>query len=169
MGRTAVAAGEALVVEWTFEAPRDLVWAAWTEPERFVRWWGPRGFTTPYVSIDLRRGGEILYCMRSERNGDIWAGGVFQEVDPPERLVFTDYFADENGNPVSPESYGMSSAFPSESLITVIFDDDGGKTKLTLTHTIPATAPEQAGAREGWSESFERLASELASATDGGA
>src|SRR5262245_49094037 len=121
-----------LTITRVFDAPRELVFKAWTEPERFARWWGPKGWTTPHVTIDARPGGRIHFCMRSPEGIEIWNGGVFREVDPPSRLVTTDYFADEAGNPVPPTRYGMSPDFPAEALVTVTFEDIGGKTRLTF-------------------------------------
>jgi uncharacterized protein YndB with AHSA1/START domain len=155
-----------LVLSRVFDAPRELVWRAWTDPEHFTRWWGPTGFTTPHLSIDLRVGGVIHFCMRSPEGQDIWAGGVYQEIDPPARLVVTDYFADAAGNPVSPTVYGASEAFPAEALVTVTLEEvEGGKTRLTMRQTVPATAPERQGATMGWGESFDRLEAYLATAT----
>ena len=151
-----------IVITRVFDAPRELVWKAWTEPERIMRWFGPKGFTTPVCKVDLRPGGVMHFCMRSPDGKDYWNGGVFREVVPPSRLVYTDYFADENGNPVSPAQYGMSPDFPAENLITVTFEEFDGKTKLTLHHTIPASVAEQAGAQQGWNETLDKFAEYLA-------
>lgn len=153
-------AGE-LVLMRVFDAPRELVFKAWTEPEHFARWWGPKGWTVPVCQIDLRPGGRILFCMRSPEGQDVWNGGVYREVSPPERLVSTDYFADEHGNPVSPTQYGLSPDFPAEALVTVTFEEQAGKTKLTLRQTVPPAVAAQAGAQQGWNESFDKLAAYL--------
>ena len=152
-----------LVIERVFDAPRELVWKAWTEPEHFMRWWGPKGFTTPFCEIDLRVGGKYLNCMRSPEGKDYWSTGVYREIVPLERIVCTDSFADEHGNVVPATHYGMSD-MPLEMLITVTFEEHGGKTKLTLHHVgIPAGADRE-GANQGWSESFDKLAEYLAKA-----
>jgi uncharacterized protein YndB with AHSA1/START domain len=153
-----------LVITRVFDAPRELVFKVWTEPEHFVRWWGPKGFTTPHCAIDLRPGGRIHYCMRSPEGHLIWNGGVFREVVPPERLVSTDYFADEHGNPVSPTRYGLDADFPAEMLVTVTFEDQAGKTRVTLRQTVPPTVAARHGAQQGWNESLDRLAEYLAAA-----
>ncbi len=80
-----------LTITRVFDAPRELVWKAWTEPERVKRWWGPKSFTTPVSKIDLRVGGKYLYCMRSPEGKDFWGTGIFREIVAPERLVMTDY------------------------------------------------------------------------------
>jgi uncharacterized protein YndB with AHSA1/START domain len=97
-----------LVITRVFDAPRELVWKAWTQPQRFVRWWGPKGFTVPFCKIDLHPGGVMHFCMRSPEGRDFWNKGVFREVVEPERIVSTDSFSDEEGNLVQPAHYGMA-------------------------------------------------------------
>ncbi len=156
-------AGESeIVITRVFDAPRDLVFKAWTEPERLMRWWGPKGFTTPFCRVDLRPGGVFHYCMRSPEGRDFWGRGVYVEVVQPERIVYIDSFADEEGNPVEPTRYGMSPAHPRETLVTVTFTEHEGKTMVTLQHAIPASVPERSGAQQGWTEMLDRLAKELA-------
>lgn len=154
---------EAIVVTRTFDAPRDLVFRAWTRPDQLKKWWGPHGFTTPAVTVDLRPGGLFRYCMRSPEGREFWGSGRFREVVPPERLVYVDAFTDEHGNVVEPTHYGFSASHPRESLVTVTFTDRGGRTTVTLRHEMPAATPERSGAGEGWSEMLERLAGLLAS------
>jgi uncharacterized protein YndB with AHSA1/START domain len=150
-----------LIITRLFDAPRELVWKAWTQPERVMQWWGPKGFTTPVSRIDLRVGGEYLSCMRSPDGKDFWGKGFFREIVAPSQLVMTDSFADEKGNIVPASYYGMSKDFPREMLITVILEDIEGKTRLTLRHTGMPPGPDSEGARQGWSESFDKLANYL--------
>ena len=149
-----------LVITRIFDAPRELVWKAWTEPERFMRWWGPKDFTSPACKIDLRLGGKYLSCMRGPDGQDYWSTGVYREIVEPERIVYTDSFADEHGNVVPASHYGLSAGFL-ELQVTVTFEDYGGKTKMTLKHVgIPAgEMSDMTGA--GWNESFEKLAERL--------
>ena len=150
-----------LVITRIFDAPRELVWKAWTEPERFMRWWGPKDFTSPACKIDLRLGGKYLSCMRGPDGQDYWNTGVYREIVEPERIVYTDSFADEHGNVVPASHYGLSAGFPLELQVTVTFEDYGGKTKMTLKHVgIPAgEMSDMTGA--GWNESFDKLAESL--------
>ena len=152
---------EALVIERIFEAPVELVWKAWTEPEHMKRWFGPHGYTCPVVEIDLRVGGKNLNCMRSSEGQDIWSTGTYKEIVPMKRLVITDSFADENGNPVPATHYGMPE-MPMEMLISVDFEDLGGRTKMTLRHEGLPAGDMREGAGQGWSESFDKLADSLA-------
>lgn len=151
-----------LVITRVFDAPRDLVFEAWTEPERLMRWWGPSGFTTPSVTVDLRVGGILHYCMRSPEGQDYWGIGVYREIVLPERIVYTDSFADAQGDPVPPSHYGMSAIHPAESLVTVTFTEWQGKTALTLRQTVPDSVEEREGMERGWTEMLVRLADDLA-------
>src|SRR3989475_10871342 len=82
LGAPPKAGDRELVIVRGFDAPRALVWKAWTEPQRLKRWWGPRTFTAPLAKIDLRVGGAFLYCMRQADDRDIWGTGVYREVVP---------------------------------------------------------------------------------------
>jgi uncharacterized protein YndB with AHSA1/START domain len=155
----------ALVIERVFEAPVELVWKAWTEPEQVKKWWGPRGFTCPTAEIDFRVGGKSLNAMQSPDFNDgkpIWSTGVYKEIVPFKRIVTTDSFADEHGNVVSSTEYGMED-LPAEMMITVTFEDLGGRTKLTLRHE-GLTREHKEGANGGWNESLDKLAELLAAA-----
>jgi uncharacterized protein YndB with AHSA1/START domain len=150
-----------LIITRIFDAPRELVWKAWTEPEQLMRWWGPKSFTSPVCKIDLRVGGVYLYCMRSPEGQDYWNTGVYKEIIPMERLVYTDSFADEKGNVVPATHYGMSADFPFELLVTVAFEELDGKTKMTLRHVgIPAGEMSDLTAAS-WNESFDKLSESL--------
>ena len=154
---------EALVIERIFDAPVELVWKAWTEPEHMKRWFGPHGYTCPVVEIDLRVGGKNLNCMRSSEGQDIWSTGTYKEIVPMKRLVITDSFADENGNPVPATHYGMPE-MPMEMLISVDFEDLGGRTKMTLRHEGLPAGDMREGAGQGWSQSFDKLEESLRAA-----
>jgi uncharacterized protein YndB with AHSA1/START domain len=151
-----------LLINRVFNAPRETVFAMWTQPEHFAKWWGPHGYTTPTVKIDLRKGGTSLVCMRSPEGKDGWFGGVYEEVAPPERLVLRTYFCDEKGNRISNTDAGFPPDFPSELLMTVTFADTGdGQTKMTLVQTMPKHMLD-GGAFVGWNQSFEKLDAVLA-------
>jgi uncharacterized protein YndB with AHSA1/START domain len=149
-----------LVITRIFNAPRELVWQAWTDPQQLVKWWGPKNFTAPVAKIDLRVGGKYLNCMRSPEGQDIWSTGTYREIVPPERLVYTDSFADADGNVVPGSHYGLGEDFPLEMQVTVTFEDLEGKTKMTLKHVgLPDSMSDMAGT--GWNESFDKLAESL--------
>jgi len=137
-------------------APRELVFKAWTDAELLAGWWGPRGFTNPVCEVDLRPGGAIRICMHAPQLGfpEHWMDGTFNEIVVPERLVFTSYaFKDENGNA------------PFEVVNTITFEQQGDKTKLTVhavvTRATPEMAPAIAGMDMGWNQSLDKLTEQL--------
>ncbi len=160
-----------LVITRVFDAPRELVWKAWTDPEQIKRWWGPAGFSAPEIKVDLREGGKYHYCMRGpiEPGGseqDLWSGGEFKKIVPQEKIVITDYFSDKDGNKLSPADFGLSKDFPAESTITITFKDEGEKTKLAITYPIPESAAArkailESGMEKGWNQSLDKLAESL--------
>lgn len=153
--------GRELVVERVFDAPRELVFRTWTEPEHVRRWWGPGSFTVPYCEIDPRPGGVFLRCMRSPEGRDLWVTGVFREVVEPERLVFTDSFADARGNVVPAERYGLGPGWPPERLVAVTFEEEGEATRVTLRHTGIPLGADLDLTRRGWSDGLQSLAEYL--------
>lgn len=143
-----------LVITRLFDAPRELVFKAWTEPERVAQWWGPRGFTSDVRQLDVRPGGEIIIQMSAPDGGVYPLKGVYQEIVAPERIVFiTKTLEDESGNPQL------------EVINIVTFTDLGGKTRLTLQARVVKSTPEAAGLlegmEEGWVQAFDRLAESL--------
>jgi len=162
LGAAARSAEPELVITRIFDAPRELVFKAWSEPEHLVRWWGPKGFTTPHCTVDFRVGGAWHLCMRSPEGKDYWCKGVYREIVAPELIVTTDCFADEAGNLVSPTHYGMSPEVPAEMLLTVRLADETGKTRLTVQQSLPLSLARSIGAVDGWNQSFDRLAAALA-------
>src|SRR5438093_3612694 len=86
-----------LVITRVFDAPPHLVFKAWTEPERLVRWWGPQGFTTPSCTMDVRPGGAFSFCMRSPEGIDHWLQVVYREIVDPARPVCTWAWEDAEG------------------------------------------------------------------------
>ena len=148
---------EELVITQVLDASREAVWEAWTDPRRFMLWWGPKGFISPACEIDLRVGGKFLACMRSPEGQDYWSTGVYREIVPNVKIVYTDNFSDAKGNVVPASHYGLRGDWSSEMLVTVTFEEAGSKTIMTLRHVgIP---PEMIGDCEaGWSGSFDKLA-----------
>lgn len=144
-----------------FDAPRELVWRAWTDPQHLMRWWGPAHFTAPACTIDLRVGGKYHFCMQAPDGQRFWSTGVYQELAAPVRMVFTDSFADEVGNVVPGSYYGMGDDIPLEMRVTVTFEDVGGKTKMTVRHEGLPVGEMSEMTVQGWNESFDKLAESL--------
>jgi len=128
-----------------FAAPRALVFAAWTQPEHLRHWSAPHGFTIPVSKGDLRAGGKWRACMVTPQGEKLWLHGVYREVVPNEKLVFTHTWEEGEGAPGH------------ETLLTVRFSDLGRKTKVVLTQTGFDSAASRDGHRGGWSECLERL------------
>ena len=100
---------DAVVIERSFDAPVDLIWQMWTDPEHFAAWYGPDGATIPVAKMDVRVGGTRLVCMEMQTpNGpmQMWFTGEYREVVENERLVYTESMSDEHGNVLSPSRHG---------------------------------------------------------------
>lgn len=155
---------EDIVITRTYDAPRSLVFRAWTDPQWVMKWWGPEHFTSPSAVIDLRVGGKYVFCMRAPDGTDLYSCGIFQEIDPPSRLVMTDSFSDAGGNVVSPTAYGMSPDIPDEFLVTVTFEENDGKTTMSVRHSgMPASEMREMTSL-GWSTQLDKLGAALKAA-----
>lgn len=154
-----------LRIERVFDAPRELVWKTWTSPELIMQWWGPEYFTSPICKVDLRVGGEYLYCMRGPDGADYWSAGTYKEIMPMEKLVYDIAFANESGEHINPAEYGFDPSFPKENLVTVTFDEVGDKTKVTLLFVVESEAilemMRKMQMREGWETSLNKFARAL--------
>ena len=136
------------------DAPREMVFRAWTDPAHLARWWGPRGFTSPLCELDVRPGGSIRIDMLGPDGRYFLMGGEYREIVPPERLVFSiTGVKNESGEP---ELVNLN---------TVTFEREGGRTLLTfLTQVLkagPGTEEFMAGMEEGWSQTLDRLVEEV--------
>ncbi len=150
---------DAIVIERTFDAPKDIIWQMWTDPEHFKKWYGPKGFTVPVADMDMRVGGKRLICMASpDGSMKMWTTGEYTEIVSNERLVYTESPADENGNVVSPSAMGMPEGYPATTEVTVLLEDLGGRTKMVMTH---AGVPADSGAGGGWEQAFDKLADQI--------
>ena len=157
---------ERMVITRTFQAPRALVWKAWTEPHYVRQWWGPKGFTTPVCKMDFRVGGKFLYCMRSPDGQDLWTGGEYHEIVPLEKIVLSMYFADADGNKVEPAQYGMEHEAIDGARDMVLFEDAGeGRTRLTFIGNESMQSAVESGQVEGWNEILDKAAAVLAELT----
>ncbi|OGK18901.1 hypothetical protein A2866_02525 [Candidatus Roizmanbacteria bacterium RIFCSPHIGHO2_01_FULL_39_8] len=150
-----------LTIVRVFDAPVEVVWKYWSEPEYVKKWWGPKGFTCPAAHIDFRVGGKSHVAMHgpkgTEFDKDLWSIGVYKEIIPLKKIVTTDSFADERGNVVPATYYGMGKDFPIEMTIIVEFEDMGEKTKITLRHLGMPAGKDQEGANAGWNQQFDKL------------
>ena len=120
------------VVTRVFAAPRELVYAAWTEPDRLSVWWGPVGFVLTVLKMELRPGGEFLYGMRSAEGYEMFGKFTYLELNAPGRTVSLLSFSDRDGVPVR---HPMAPHWPLETLNTMTLSEENGMTTLTLSST----------------------------------
>jgi len=141
-----------------FNAPRDLVWQAWTEPEHIAQWFGPEGFSTRVNKYELKNGGRFDYVMIGPDGKEYPGTSVFKEVSPKDRIVATDEFGEDfkAGNP----------DLPSGMIVTETFEDLGSKTRLTISIEHPTAEDkrkhEDMGVVAGWGSTLDKLEKHLA-------
>lgn len=140
--------GQVLEIVRVLDAPRVLVFKAWSSAEHLARWWGPKDFSAPSLSMDFRPGGTYRHAIRSADGTDYWMRGVYREIVEPERIVFTFAWGDDAPEP--------------ETLVTVTFEEHNGKTRLTFRQEPFATIEERDSHASGWGECIDRLEAYLA-------
>jgi len=150
-------------------APRTLVFKAWTDPKQMSEWWGPHTFTVPVCEMDVRPGGTYRIVMRSPEGVEYPLKGVYREIVEPERLVYTQDLAEvpaEWKDLLNEKLQKAGRKFVLEFLMTVKFEEQDGKTKLTIRTRFDSVAVRDAMLKmqmaEGWAESLERLEQHLA-------
>jgi uncharacterized protein YndB with AHSA1/START domain len=153
---------EAVVIERSFDAPVDLIWKMWTDPEYFRAWYGPTGATIPVAKMDVREGGTRLVCMEVETpDGPIrmWFAGEYRQVIRNQRLVYTEFISIEDGTRASHSGIGLSDGHPATTEIRVELEDLGGRTKMLMTHIgISEDSPGAAG----WAMALDKFATRVA-------
>ena len=138
-----------LVITRTFDAPRALVFKAWTKPEHMVRWLGPKNFSAPHCTMDFRPGGAYRACICSPEGKEYWMRGIYREIVAPERIAFTFSWEEEGER-------------GRENLVTVTFAEQGDKTRTTFRQAFFESIEQRDSHHEGWSECLDRLAQFLA-------
>lgn len=139
-----------LVITRFFDAPSKLMFAAWTDPAHVRHWMGPRGFTAHQVKYDFRPGGSWRLCLRPDDGSmDLWQSGVYRKILAPKLLEFTFGWDSENGQPRH------------ETLVTLTFEEQAGKTKMTFRQAAFESIEERDGHNGGWSSAFDRLSEYL--------
>ena len=160
-------ADAAFVIARAFDAPRDLVFRVWTQPEHLKQWFSPKGFTVLAAKMDLRPGGVYHYGMRAPDGKEMWGKWIFREIVAPERLVFINCFSDEKGGTTRPPFF---EDWPLEMLSTITFAELGGRTTVTISwaphnateaerKTFDAGRPSM---QQGWTGTLDQLAAHLA-------
>jgi uncharacterized protein YndB with AHSA1/START domain len=154
---------ERMVVTRVFDAPREVVWKAWTDPRYVMQWWGPKGFTAPACKIDFRVGGKFLCCMKAPDGQELWTGGEYHEIVPHEKIVMSMYFADAAGNKVDAAQYGIEHEAIDDAYDVVTFEDLGnGRTKLTFVGNETMENAKSSGQVEGWNQILDKFTAVVA-------
>jgi uncharacterized protein YndB with AHSA1/START domain len=152
---------DAVVLERRFDAPAELIWQLWTDPDHFARWYGPEGATIPVASMDVRVGGTRHVSMEMTTPSGpmrMWFVGEYREVVPHERLVYTESMSDEHGSVLTPEAAGMPPGHPAVTEVRVDLDERDGVTTMIVTHAgVSADSPGAAG----WAMALDKLAKHL--------
>jgi uncharacterized protein YndB with AHSA1/START domain len=143
-------AARELVITRVYEAPRELVFKAWSAPEHQARWMGPKGFTAPVNDMDFRVGGAYRNCIRSPEGKEFWWRGVYREIVEPERLVFTFGWEGEDGGEPMPDT-----------LVTLTFSETDGRTTMTFRQGPFPSQEERDSHAGGWNEAFDKLGAYL--------
>lgn len=155
-----------VVIERTFDAPIELIWAMWTEADHFVNWYGPVGARIPNAEMDVRVGGRRHIAMEMETPGGpmrMFFVGEYREVDPKTRLVYTESVADEDGNAMTAEQMGLPAGKPTETSVVVELEDLGARTRMVMTHVgVPGDSP----GGQGWAMAIDKLAARIAELVD---
>jgi uncharacterized protein YndB with AHSA1/START domain len=159
MTKNAVNEIERMVVTRIFDAPRELVWKAWTDPKYVMQWWGPKGFTSPVCKMDFRVGGKYLICTKTPDGQEFWHGGEYHEIVPLEKIVSSMYFSDAKGNKVEPAQLGIEHEAIEGANDVILFEDLGnGQTKLTFIGNEPMESAKNSGQLEGMNQVLDKVA-----------
>ena len=159
MTRNTATEMDRMVITRVFDAPRELVWKAWTDPKYVMQWWGPKGFTSPFCTMDFRVGGKFLCCMRTPDGQEFWNAGEYHEIVLHEKIVSSMYFSDSKGNRVDAAQYGIEHEAIEDAHDVVLFEDLGNsQTKLTFIGNESMESAKNSGQLEGWKEILDKLA-----------
>ncbi|MGI8723943.1 MAG: SRPBCC family protein [Methyloceanibacter sp.] len=157
------------VTSRSYAVPRDVMWMAWTEPDRFAQWWGPKGFKAELHKFEPRPGGICHYLLTSPQGQEMWGKFVYREIEPPRRLLFVSSFSDPEGNVTT---HPMAPDWPLQTLTEVTFEEKDGKTTVTV-HWTPIDPTEKQrqtfedgrkSMQGGWAGTFAQLGDYLARA-----
>lgn len=146
-----------LFITHLFDAPREAVFSAWTDPEKLKQWYAPDGCTIEFRSIDIRQGGTFHSCVHDPVHGDCWIKGVYTEVLIPEKLVFSMILSDEQGRSLGSAEAGKTDDWPEESITTVMFESIGKQTKVSIHQTVLEEEAKKTGAYQSWLKMLNKL------------
>lgn len=146
-------------VEKIVHAPVEKVWKTWTTPELFKLWNGPAHFSCPEAQMNFKKGGSYLHAMKDNVTGQlVWSTGIFEQIVPLEKIVFTDHFSNEKGGHISAQDAGIEGEWPEVLYVTVQFEARTPfETKVSITHEgVPESANQDCA--EGWRQMLNKFA-----------
>lgn len=154
--------GKTLIIERIFEAPPSLMFDVWSDCKHLKHWWGPKEWPMNECEMDFREGGEWLYCLRGPNKGDeAWGKAIYDEIDKPQKIVYRDYFTDNEGN--------INEEMPGSKTVLEFFEHNGVTRQVSTTEY---ESPESLktvldmGMIDGMNSSMERLDKYLESIQD---
>ena len=146
-----------ITIKRTLNLPLENVWRAFTEAESFKKWWGPHDFICPECEMDFKVGGTYLACMQSKKSGEkVWSAGTFLSIDDHKKIVYTDSFADAEGNKVPASYYKMPGEWPMELLVTLELHEVEGRTQILIEHE-GISEEMHSECIIGWQQSLDKL------------
>jgi uncharacterized protein YndB with AHSA1/START domain len=153
---------EDMVVTRIIDAPVKKVWEAWTNPELIKCWWGPKDYTSPLATVDLKAGGKFLFCMRAPREqggADSYTLGIYSKIVPFKSLEFVQSFADKEGNSITPAQAGLPADVPVEmrSLVTFKRIHNDQLTELAVVEYAWPVGQMYVYSMAGWHQSIDKL------------
>lgn len=146
-----------LLITHLFDAPKEIVFRAWTDPEQLKHWYAPDGCTIEYKMIDTTQGGNFHSCIHDPVHGACWVKGTYLEVLPNQKLVFTMVMSDESGNSVNSVTAGKTADWPEEQITTVTFESIAEQTKVTIHQTVSEEQAKKTGAYQSWIKMLNKL------------
>jgi uncharacterized protein YndB with AHSA1/START domain len=146
-----------LLISHLFDAPRNVVFDAWTDPQQLRQWYAPDGCSIEFKAIDVKTGGHFHYCIQDPVHGPCWIIGTYLEILQDEKLIFTMIMSNEAGDPVSSVANGKVEDWPERHVATVTFESIGQRTKMTIHQTVSEEKAKETGAYQSWVKMFNKL------------
>jgi len=150
-----------LFITHLFDAPVEMVFQAWTDPEQLTKWYAPDGCSISYKHLELKEKGSFHSCIHDPAHGDCWVKGKYLEINAPEKLVFSMTLSNEAGDTLAANDAGKPGDWPMEILTTVYFSPVGRQTKLSLHQSVPEASAKENGAFQSWIKMLNKLSALL--------
>ena len=144
-----------------FAVPRALVFEAWSSAEHWKQWYAPSGCSLSHCDMDFKVGGELFACIKTPTGYECWCKGVFLEINKPSKLVYSVINTNAEGHRIDPVSIGMDPEWPGKTIVTVVFTEVDGKTRVTLHQNAPLEVAKRTGAYPSWLSMLDRLERKL--------